>query len=88
MTSPLLDHATNMAEAFRRLEADLEALISLQEQITARTASYQTALLDLCAAERAFSALEEENRLADPVRLEDPARIEDPVLEPSEDVRE
>jgi hypothetical protein len=64
MTSPILDQATKMTEAFRRLEADLEALIILQEQMTARRASYQAALLELCAAEKAFSALQEEHRLA------------------------
>jgi hypothetical protein len=64
MSSPILEQATKMAEAFRRLEADLEALILLQEQITARRASYQAALLELCDAERAFTALEEEHRLA------------------------
>jgi hypothetical protein len=64
MTSPILEEATKMTEAFRRLEADLEALILLQEQITARRASYQVALSEFCAAERAFSALQEEHRLA------------------------
>jgi hypothetical protein len=87
MTSSMLDHATRMAEAFRRLEADLEALILLQEQITARTASYQAALLDLCAAERAFSALDAETRLAGPEDPAEPVRPEDPVLEASEEAR-
>jgi hypothetical protein len=64
MTSPILDQATKMTEAFRRLEADLEALILLQEQMTARKNSYQAALSEFCAAEKAFSALEEEHRLA------------------------
>ncbi len=64
MTSPILEEATKMTEAFRQLEADLEALLLLQEQITAHRASYQEALLEFCAAERAFSALHEEHRLA------------------------
>jgi hypothetical protein len=66
MVSPILEEATKMTAAFRRLETDLEALILLQEQITARRASYQEALLELCAAEKAFGALYEEHRLATP----------------------
>ena len=63
MASLVVDQATKMLDAFRRLEADLEALTMLQEQISSRRASYAAALSELVDAESRFSKLLEEHRL-------------------------